>query len=281
MNDNKYSVLLSVYRKEQAEYLDQALLSMVRQTVAPDEIVIVRDGPLTRELDEVIDTYKTQYPEMIQILTNETNLGLGLALQKGVPACRNELIARMDSDDIARPDRCEKQLKMFAEDPGLVICGGAIREFNTDLDNTSGYRICPSSDAELKQYIKTRCPFNHMTVMYKKSAVLEAGNYQDFLYNEDYLLWIRLYEKGYKFANLPDVLVDVRVNDDLYQRRGGEAYYKSEKGIQDILLHDGIITRTTYLSNVAKRFILQKLMPNALRGFLYKYVIRRKHEETK
>ncbi len=282
MNKLSYSVLISVYYREKPAYFDQALLSIVSQTVQPDEIVVVRDGPLTPELDEVLSGYEKKYPGMFHILTNEKNMGLGPSLAKGVEACRNELIARMDSDDISRSDRMEKQLDIFMKEPETAVCGGAIREFNgDDIHDETGFRICPETDAELKAYMKKRCPFNHMTVMYKRSEVLRAGNYKDFLYNEDYLLWIDMAKAGCVFRNLKDVLVDVRTDDQLYSRRGGDVYFNSEKGIQDILLKEGMITRGIYAENMAKRIILQKLMPNRVRSFIYKHIIRSKHSNEK
>lgn len=283
MSIQPYSVLISVYYREKPAYFDQALNSIVMQTEMPDEIVVVRDGPLTPELDEVLQRYDRDYPGLFRILTNEKNLGLGPSLARGVEACRNELIARMDSDDISRPDRMEKQLNVFLDEPETAVCGGAIREFNgDDINDETGFRICPETNDELKTYMKKRCPFNHMTVMYKRSEVLRAGNYKDFLYNEDYLLWIDMAKAGCVFRNLKDVLVDVRTDDQLYSRRGGDVYFRSEKSIQDILLKEGIITRSIYAENMAKRIILQKLMPNRMRSFIYKHIIRSKHtnEET-
>lgn len=283
MSIQPYSVLISVYYREKPAYFDQALNSIVMQTEMPDEIVVVRDGPLTPELDEVLQRYDRDYPGLFRILTNEKNLGLGPSLARGVEACRNELIARMDSDDISRPDRMEKQLNVFLDESETAVCGGAIREFNgDDINDETGFRICPETNDELKTYMKKRCPFNHMTVMYKRSEVLRAGNYKDFLYNEDYLLWIDMAKAGCVFRNLKDVLVDVRTDDRLYSRRGGDVYFRSEKGIQDILLKEGIINRSIYTENMAKRIILQKLMPNRMRSFIYKHIIRSKHtnEET-
>ncbi len=279
---DKYSVLMSVYAKERADRFTAAVLSMLNQTAEPDEIVIVKDGPLGYDLDLIIDTFVNEYPGVFTILQNEENLGLGPSLNKGITACRNELIARMDSDDISRPDRIEKQLALFEKDPALAVCGGVIREFyDDDLNDTAGYRVCPETDEELREYIKTRCPFNHMTVMYKKSEVLRAGNYQDLHYNEDYLLWIRMYQAGCRFANVNEVLVDARVGRDMYARRGGAAYFESEKKIQDILLEDGIIDEKTYRMNMLKRKIVEKWMPSSLRAFAFKVAARRSSFDEK
>ena len=272
----KYSVLISVYEKERPDRFCAAVLSMINQTEAPDEIVIVKDGPLGSDLDMVLNAFIEEYPGLFTIVENEVNLGLGPALNKGVLACRNELIARMDSDDVSRKERIEKQLRLFEKDPELSMCGGVIREFyDDDMSDTAGYRVVPEDDEDIKEYLKTRCPFNHMTVMFKKGEVLKAGNYQELHYNEDYLLWIRMTEAGCKFANLQEVLVDVRVGKDMYARRGGDAYFESEKKIQDILLADGLISEQTYNTNILKRKIVQKMMPASVRAAVFKFAARR------
>ena len=224
----KYSVLMSLYKKEHPEHLRLALDSMINQTVKPDEIVLVEDGPLTDDLYAVVKDYQPY----LHIVVNEKNLGLGLALNKGLDECRNEFVARMDTDDIAELDRCEKQLSFFEKNPTVAILGGQIEEFITLPDSVVGKRVVPCTNQELKQYMKKRCPFNHMTVMFKKSEILRAGSYQDWFWNEDYYLWIRLALQGAEFANLPDTLVHTRVGADMYQRRGGDKYFKREIKIQ-------------------------------------------------
>ena len=261
----RYSVLMSLYKKEHPEYLRIALNSMINQTVKPDEIVLVEDGPLTEELYTVVEEYKPY----LHIIKNESNLGLGLALNVGLKACRNELVARMDTDDISKPDRCEKQLQYFREHPNTTILGGQIEEFITTPEVIIGKRVVPETDQELKKYMKRRCPFNHMTVMFKKSKVIQAGNYQDWFWNEDYFLWIRLALEGFIFANLPDTLVYTRIGSEMYQRRGGDKYFKSEIGIQKLMLEKEMIGYGTYIMNYGKRLIVQKIMPNRIRGWIF------------
>ena len=262
----KYSVLMSLYKKENPAYFRLALDSMINQSIKPDEIILVEDGPLTEELYAIVEEYKTY----LRIVVNEKNLGLGLALGKGLEACSNELVARMDTDDIAELNRCEKQLLYFVQHPQTTILGGQIEEFINDPCEVVGKRIVPETDEQLKQYMKTRCPFNHMTVMFKKSEVIKAGNYQDWFWNEDYYLWIRLALQGSKFANLPDTLVHTRVGSEMYQRRGGDRYFKSEIGIQKLMLEKKLIGYGTYVSNCGKRLIVEKLMPNRIRGWVFR-----------
>ena len=271
-----YSVLLSLYIKEQPEYLDLAIKSMVEQTYKPNEIVIVKDGAITPELEAVLDKYKAEYPTLFNIIGYEENRGLGLALNFGLEHCRNELVARMDTDDIAKPDRCERQVKAFELHTEIDILGGQIEEFIGDTSKTVGKREVPLTDNELKAYMQKRCPFNHMTVMYKKSAVLKAGNYKHCPSNEDYYLWIRMALCGCKFANLPKVLVDVRVGKEMYSRRGGLKYFQSEQQIQRLMLDKKIINVPRYMVNVGERLVLQVLMPNKVRGWVFQKFARKK-----
>ena len=267
----KYSVLMSLYKKEHPEYLRLAIDSMLNQTVKPDEIVLVEDGPLTDELYAVEDEYK----DKLTIVVNEKNLGLGLALNEGLKVCRNELVARMDTDDISKPDRCEKQLEYFAAHPKTTILGGQIEEFIDSLGNIVGKREVPQTDEDLKRYMKKRCPFNHMTVMFKKSDVMKVGNYQDWFWNEDYYLWIRMALADCIFANLPKVLVQVRVGEEMYARRGGLKYFRSEEKMQRLMLQNSLISVSRYLINTGERLILQVLMPTRLRGWIFKNFARR------
>lgn len=267
---HKYSVLMSLYIKENPDHFRLALKSMIDQTIRPDEIVLVEDGPLTNELYAVVDEYK----ECLHIVNNEKNLGLGLALARGLEECQNELVARMDADDVAKLDRCEKQLIFFDNNPDISILGGQIEEFVANPENVVGKRVVPETDEVLKKFMKKRCPFNHMTVMFKRSAVLHVGNYQDWFCNEDYYLWVRLALADFKFANLPDTLVHTRVGSDMYQRRGGDKYFKSEIGIQKLMLEKKVIGYGTYLSNCAKRLVVERLMPNKVRGWIFQMFAR-------
>lgn len=254
---DRYSVLMSVYANENAEYFEKAINSMVMQTLPPDEIVLVEDGPLNEDLYSVIRRFKVKYPRLITSVVNEKNMGLGIALQKGLIVARNELIARMDTDDIANKERCEKQLNYLNANLDCSIVGGQIAEFIDVPNNIVGKREVPLSDKEIKKFMRRRCPFNHMTVMFRKTEVLKAGNYQDWYWNEDYFLWIRMALENEKFANLADVLVNVRTSRDLYQRRGGIKYFVSERKIQKLMLEEKMIGYFRYSINVIERAILQ------------------------
>ena len=182
----------------------------------------------------------------------------------------------MDSDDIAVSNRFELQLCAFMGHPDVSISGGQIEEFIITPDEVVGKREVPQTDTEIKEYMKRRCPFNHMTVMFKRSDVLQAGNYQDWFWNEDYYLWIRMALNGQRFANLPETLVYVRVGSDMYARRGGDKYFKSEIGIQKLMLDNHVIGHMTFLANCGKRFVVQKMLPNKLRAWVFKRFARSK-----
>lgn len=268
---DKFSVVMSVYKNDMPEHFDVALASItMEQSVKPDEIVLVVDGPVPDGINSVIEKYEALYPNMFQIVRLEKNGGLGNALRFAVEKANNELIARMDSDDIALPTRFEQQLKIFAQNLQLDIVGGDITEFIDKADNIVGKRVVPQKDTDIKTYMQTRCAMNHVTVMYKKSAVLKVGNYIDWFWNEDYYLWIRMQQGNCNFANTGTVLVNVRVGNDMYQRRGGKKYYQSEKGLQDYMLKHNMINKPTYFVNVMKRWIVQIALPNSVRGWVYK-----------
>lgn len=213
--NKKYSVLMSLYKKENPEYLRLALDSMINQTVEPDEIVLVEDGPLTDELYEVVDEYK----DHLHIVVNETNIGLGLALNNGLKECRNELVARMDTDDVSKPKRCEKQLAKFLEKPYLSIVGSNIDEFVDDISNVVSVRKVPSSSKEIYEFAKRRSAFNHPAVMYSKTAVLDNGGYSNLRRNQDVDLFGRMLFKGYKAENIDESLLWFRSSDELSKRR--------------------------------------------------------------
>lgn len=271
----KFSVAMSVYKNDSPEYFDVALASITtEQTIKPSEIVLIVDGPVPDEVNSVIVKYETLYPDMFQVVRLEQNGGLGNALRLAVERANNELIARMDSDDIALSTRFEQQLAFFDQNPKLDIVGGDITEFIGEVDNVVGKRVVPQKDTDVKAYMQTRCAMNHVTVMYKKSAVLKVGNYIDWFWNEDYYLWIRMQQGGCSFANTGTVLVNVRTGADMYQRRGGKKYFQSEKGLQKYMLKHKMISRSTYCMNVLKRWVVQVAMPNSVRGWVFRKLAR-------
>jgi glycosyltransferase, group 2 family protein len=270
-----YSVLMSVYFKEKKDWLIQSIESMLNQTVLTDDFVLVKDGKLTDELNETISEYCEKYPDIFHIIELEKNVGLGPALAIGVKACKNELIARMDSDDISIKERCEKQLKKFQEDPELDLIGSSIAEFIDTTNNVQAYRVLPESDEEIKKFIKRRNPFGHPSVMFKKSKLLEAGNYRSYYLCEDYDMWIRMVEKDAKCYNFKDILVFMRINEDFYKRRGGIKYLKSILKFKKEQYKNGFFSKKDYIISGGTHIIIC-LMPNVIRETFYKKVLRRR-----
>ena len=269
MKCNSFSVAMCVYGGDNAEWFDTALGSVINQTVKPDEIVLVVDGPIPDNIQIVIDKYLDACKEMLTVLYFKENKGHGLARKYGFEQCKNELIAIMDSDDICVEDRFEKQLEYF-EDDKIGIVGGDIKEFIDSPKNGVGYRKVPVNNGEIKKYAKKRCPMNQMTVMMRKSEYLKAGGYHDWYCDEDYYLWLRMMQNGTVFANTGTVLVNVRVGKEMYRRRGGLKYFRSEAKLQKYMLKNKIIGFPRYVLNVSERFVLQVLMPNKLRGWVFK-----------
>lgn len=205
-----------------------------------------------------------------KVIYLEKNQGHGNARRIGLSNCSNELVALMDADDISLPNRFYYQLKAFSEDKELDIVGGQITEFIDEPTNIIGKRIVPEDHNSIKKYMKKRCPMNQVSVMFKKSSVEKAGGYLDWYCEEDYYLWIRMFDSRAKFANVPETLVNVRIGDEMSARRGGWKYFKSERGIQRLLLKKKYINIFRYLYNVFIRFLGEVLLPAKLRTKLFK-----------
>ena len=271
-----FSVITSVYKNDNAEFVRASLDSiLLYQCVKPSEIVLVRDGMVPESLDHLLDEYESRYPKVFNIIRLEQNGGLGKALKLGVENAKYDIVARMDSDDICLPNRFELQLKYMEQHPEVDIVGGQMTEFIDTPDNIVGKRVVPCTNDDIYEFMKSRCALNHVTVMFRKEAVLKAGNYQDWFWNEDYYLWVRMMMAKCQFANLPDVLVNVRSGADQYARRGGRKYYESEKGIKKLQLDNKMISKGEYLYFVLQRYIIQILMPNWLRGWVFRTFARK------
>lgn len=272
MSNIPFSVVMSVYDKDNAAYFDRALQSItVQQTILPNEIVLICDGMINDELNNIVKKYQSKY-SFFNVIRLEKNQGLGNALKIAVENATNELIARMDSDDVAVQNRFEQQLYIFKAHPDIDVVGGDITEFIGEETNIVGKRCVPVRDAEIKAYMKKRCAMNHVSVMYKKSAIQSVGGYLEWFWNEDYYLWIRMQLNHAIFANTGTVLVNVRVGKEMYKRRGGKKYYISEVGLQQYMLKHGMINKNRYVKNVIIRLIVERLLPNTLRGFVFRNI---------
>ncbi len=268
------SVLMSIYIKEKPEYVDQCFKSLLNQTVLADEWVIVEDGPLTDKMYSLLDKYQAEYPGLIKRVPLKHNQGLGLALRAGVPECKNELIARMDTDDIAREDRFERQLNEFIKDSKLDICGSNIDEFEDSPDQIVAKRNVPSTHNEIVRYQKKRDAFNHVTVMFKKQAVLDAGNYQSCPLMEDTFLWARMIMNGAICKNIDDSLVYVRIGKEMFERRGGWNYYLKYKEGRRQVLETGFINKWEYYYTLLIQLGVA-MVPQQVRGWIFKTFLHR------
>lgn len=270
----KYSVLMSVYKNENAVFLRESIESILNQTIKTDDFVIVWDGPLTLELESVLETYKIKLPHVFRFLKLGTNVGLGEALNQGVKFCRHQFIARMDSDDIAVPERMEWQLKLFEQNPQLSLCGGQIAEFYFEQNNISKYREVPCRHNEIYAYAKKRNPMNHMTTMFRKNAVLDVGNYIHMDMAEDYYLWVRMLIKGYQVQNIPKVLVKARIGNGMFDRRGGIQYAQNMYQLMSALHRLGFINTIEFIKGLSIRIILS-LVPSCTREVIYEKLLRK------
>ena len=263
-----FSVLISIYKNEKPEWFRLALDCVLNQTVMPDEIVLVKDGPLTLELDAVIGEYTKRF-SIFNIVVNETNLGLGLALQKGVLACKNEIIARMDTDDIIPVDRFEKQLAKIQEGYDVVSCWS--RLFMNDSHEIIAVKTRPEHHDDIVKLAHRRSPVCHAAAFMRKSAVLKAGNYQHRQYYEDYNLWVRMIQTGAKFYNVQEVLYDVRTTEEQLKRRGGFSYLRNELKYLKEFYNMGFYSLKDLLVNSGIR-IAARMMPGGLRSALFKKI---------
>ena len=268
----KFSLLMSVYQYDDAKYFEQALRSIEANSVIPTNFVLVCDGELTDELNGVIDDYRNRLS--INVVRLPSNAGLGRALQTGINHCQYEWVARFDSDDMCISDRFVKQVAFIKENPNIDVVGGQIIEFANEPNEINAHKkLVPTNHNQIYNYAKSRNPINHMTVMFKRSAVLEAGNYQHAPLYEDYDLWVRMLMKGFKFANIDEVLVYVRAGDDMYCRRGGMLYAKQEIKMQHGFYKLGFFSCLQLVKNLTLRTPI-RLIPSSIRGLIYSKILR-------
>ena len=269
MHNGKYSILMSVYFKEKPQWLDMSIKSMLEQTVPADEFLIVKDGPLTQELDDIIDKYVYEYPNLFSIIPLKKNIGLGSALAIGLSACRNELIVRMDSDDYSVPERCEKLLEAMEKHDNCGIVGSYEVEFEDSIDNIVAVHRVPEKSENIYNFMKRRCAILHPTVLYKKSVIETCGNYHDVRLYEDYDLFMRVViENKIECYNIPSNLYYIRINDDFFKRRGGIKYMKTAVSFKWRQHKKGYISLADFMLSAGGQAIVC-LMPNRLRKHIY------------
>ncbi|MBN3489995.1 glycosyltransferase [Acholeplasma equirhinis] len=272
----EFSVLMGVYIKDRPKWVSEALDSMLNQTVKPSEILIVQDGPITKELEETIEKYINEN-SIVKLIKFEQNRGVGATMQDAVPLAKYDYIARMDSDDISVKERFEKEIKFLEENPDYDGVGSVVIEFEDGKNpfESTIFRNLPETNEEIIKWSKGRCPLQQSTVMLKKEAILKAGGYREFYLVEDYDLFIRMISNGSKFYNFQEPLTYMRINKDFFNRRGGLKYYKSIHKFKKYMYQSGHITYMQYLkTNTASLIVC--LMPGFLRTYIYKKLLRKK-----
>jgi exopolysaccharide biosynthesis polyprenyl glycosylphosphotransferase len=272
-----FSVLMSVYAKENPRYLDEALCSIWdHQTLKPGQIVLVKDGPLTEELDDCVGKWKQKLTDLLTIVVLPENVGVGAAMNSGLQQCCYELVARMDSDDISLPIRFEKQVTFMENNPDIAASSAVLEEWNETFSKYIGVRVLPLKPEELRKFAKYRCPLSQPVAIFRKSALFSVGGYQDFRAAEDYALWSLLLTRGYKLANLPDVLLKQRAGSGLMKRRGLRLFKNEMKAFK--YQHTiGFFNRYEYLRNMIFRFFI-RISPNFIKFFFYRYRHIRKYQ---
>ncbi|MEX2150246.1 MAG: glycosyltransferase [Steroidobacteraceae bacterium] len=264
---------MSVYAREAAHQLERALQSILTQTSPPTQIVLVKDGPLTEELERVIENSRRNPSFEFVVIGLERNAGLGVALQIGLEACSSPIVARMDADDIADPTRCEKQLQFLALHPEVDAVGSWVFEFDRDDSDIYAQRTLPTNPDELTRFARRRNPFNHMSVMFRKHKVVAAGGYRPFSGFEDYFLWVRMLQNGSKLANIPECLMKVQAGANQLSRRGGWGYAMSELRFQREMLRLRFIGVPEFARNVLVRFAT-RVSPVTVRRQIYRAIRR-------
>lgn len=270
---NNYSVLISLYFKESPLHLREALDSIFSQTCRSNDVVLVEDGTLGEELEQVVREYENKYPEL-HVVRFQKNRGLGFALNDGILECKNEIVARMDTDDIAKPERMEKQMQVMEAHPEYGMISSWIDEFITTKDHVTSVRKLPEQPEEVREYAKKRCPVNHPTVMFRKSVVLKVGGYQTKYFPEDYFLWIKMLMNGCQVYNIQESLLWFRYDPQTFMRRGGWKYACDEAITQWNIFRLGFISLPRMMMNVAIRFIV-RVMPNWVRELIYQKMLRK------
>lgn len=265
-----FSVIMPFYRGDQADHFDKAIQSLQEQTLIPDEVVLIQDGPVSWELENLVRDWQGRW-SAINWVQLPKNLGLSGALNAGIEAAQHEWLARMDADDICRSDRFEKQLALIDSDPELAILGSWIEEFDEEMKESLAVRRLPETDPEIRSYARWRCPFNHMTVMYRKSILQDLGPYTNFgAVGDDYELWARFIMANHKTANIQENLVMARAGNSMFKnRRRGFKYLRNEIAEINALYALGLLKPWHYVFHVLVKSIV-RLSPSWMVRIFYK-----------
>ena len=268
------SVLMSVYKNDDPQNLVTAVESVINQTLAPKQVVMVVDGPVGEELTKALKDLEKKY-DIFELVWLEKNGGLGNAMNEGTNHCKYDLIARMDSDDIALPERFAKQVECFEKHPELDVVGTNSAEFIGSPDNVSGVKVLPENHEDIVKFMTSRCPLCHPSIMLKKSILEKAGGYQHWQYAEDWYLIIRMYLAGANFYNIQENLMNIRIDEHTYERRSGYAHYKTIKGLLKFMRKHKMMSWLKYKKECIKRFVGHVLIPKKWKTRLYKKYMRK------
>ncbi|WP_368162434.1 glycosyltransferase [Aeromonas sp. s6] len=264
----RFSVLLSLYCKESPAYFTQAMRSIWHdQTMKPSQVVLVKDGPLTHELDAEVEYWISELGDAITIVALSHNQGLAVALNQGLQYCKYDLVARMDTDDIAMPERFKLQVEFMNSNHDIAVSSGFIEEWNSDFSMKISSRWLPLSHESITKFAKMRSPISHPASIFRKSVIIQVGGYPD-VYPEDHLLWIRVLQSGFKLANLPKLLLRMRTGDDFITRRGFK-FLKGELLTYHIMYRSNFLTLNQFFKVSILRSLV-RLAPNFLKVILYK-----------
>lgn len=266
-----YSVLMTVYQKDDPEFARAGIDSMLAQTYKTNDFVLVCDGPLSAALDRLLESYEAACGDMFRVVRLPENVGLGTALRHGLPLCKNELVARMDNDDIAKPERCQLQVAFLEENPDCALVSAHMNEFDADPSSPIRVKKVPVGFENIKKYARRRNPFNHSAVMFRKSKVLEAGNYSTMRTNQDVELWVRMLNQGCRCENLDQVLVDFRFDSNTLQRRKNWKNSRLMIQIWKQFCKNGYCSRWDYTVVAAVQLAIY-LMPKSLLNWVYDHL---------
>ena len=271
----RYSVLMSVYKKEEPDFLRRSMQSIYDQTVPTDDFVLICDGELTGALDEVIKEMQKKFGKRLNVIRRDKNYGLGATLAFGVEKCKNDIVARMDSDDVSRKDRCEKELNILNGSDDISVVGSFVAEFEESPEKLKSVRKVPEKHGDILKFARFRSPINHPSVMFKKQDILAVGGYQAVRYCQDYYLWEKMLANGYRFYNVQDTLVYMYENSSTFKRRSGKQYFAIQKQLFKQMKADGLIAFPQYCAVVTARFF-STFSPNWLRKVIFTRFMREK-----
>jgi glycosyltransferase involved in cell wall biosynthesis len=269
-----FSLLMSIYKNDNPDRLEKCLKSITNSSITPEEIVLVIDGPISNPLEEKVQDFSDKFHNL-RLLRLRENCGLGIALSKGLALCSNEIVARMDADDEVIGNRFEIQLNIM-RNPNIGIVGAYIEEVPDillDYDHPN-IRKVPKIKSKMRWTAIFLNPFNHMTVMFRKSAITSVGSYKPMNRFEDYYLWLRLLKSKWDCQNIPVPLVRATTGSSFFSRRSGWSYYKDEINFYKQCLDEGIIPFGGFIVGCGIRASM-RLLPARLVSSIYNFFLRK------